>query len=509
MITNDAENLLGIDEKTNTTRYRYLRSAKILSTFKHQDYTIQIITDNGTIESTPEHPWLTKRGIWLNAGSLKIGHKLHFLSQPTLSPKETEDYMHGYIAGVIQGDGCIKHYNYDGRRRILDRQNIFRLAVKDNEILQTTRRFLSAFGVFCEIKKVHCGSIKTGLETREKAKVERISELTNSMGMTTDFIKGYLAGIFDAEGTYTTNLTLRIYNRNKTILDRIVVCLNSLSFKSQVEPESIRLIGGMSEIIRFFATTYPRVTRKKTAILNSAKKTTTATITALRRLNDKKLTYNLQTSTSTFFAGGFASHNCYAAKITKRFPKIFPNGFKPTFHLERLKEPYTLKKPSRIFVCSIADLFASWTPYEWRNAVLDAIYECPIKHTFILLTKNPENIPKGYVFPDNVWVGTTVTMENGDWKNIEEIKTINAKVKFVSFEPLLGLLPDNVALKGLQWVIIGKLTGSKKVKLDSYWVTRILGETKRHAIPVFMKKNLCPDWPKHELIQQFPTFSVN
>lgn len=195
---------------------------------------------------------------------------------------------------------------------------------------------------------------------------------------------------------------------------------------------------------------------------------------------------------------------CYARKMSQRFKKLFPNGFKPTFHPERLKEPYTLKKPSKIFVCSIADLFASWTPCVWRNAVLDAICNCPIKHTFILLTKNPENIPKDFVFPINVWVGTTVTMENGDWKNIEEIKTINAKVKFVSFEPLLGLIPDNVDLNGLQWVIIGKLTGSKKVKLDNYWVSVILDETKRHDIPVFMKKNLCPDWPKHALIQQFP-----
>ncbi len=195
---------------------------------------------------------------------------------------------------------------------------------------------------------------------------------------------------------------------------------------------------------------------------------------------------------------------CYAAKITKRFPKNFPNGFKPTFYPERLKEPWECKKPSKIFVCSVADIFATWTPKEWRYAILDAIYNCPVKHTFQLLTKNPELIPKGYVFPDNVWVGTTVTMENGDWKNIEEIKTINAKVKVASFEPLLGLLPLEIDLQGLQWVIIGKLTGSKKVKLDTYWITRILDETRRYGIPVFMKGNLCPQWSKEGLLQQFP-----
>jgi len=197
---------------------------------------------------------------------------------------------------------------------------------------------------------------------------------------------------------------------------------------------------------------------------------------------------------------------CYARKIAQRFPKNFPNGFKPTFHPERLKEPWALKKPSKIFVCSVADLFAPWTPLEWRNAILDSIFECPIKHTFQLLTKNPENIPKGYVFPENVWIGTTVTNENEDWKNIAEIKTINAKVKFVSFEPLLGPLPDCTCLDGIQWIIIGKLTGSKRVNLDTYWVWHIRNEAKRHKIPVFMKDNLCPPWPREALIQEFPTY---
>jgi len=192
---------------------------------------------------------------------------------------------------------------------------------------------------------------------------------------------------------------------------------------------------------------------------------------------------------------------CYARKLTQRFKKIFPNGFEPTFHPERLKEPWELKKPSKIFVCSIADLFAPWTPISWRLAVFNSIYDCPIKHTFQLLTKNPENIPKaGLPEPDNIWVGTTVTNENNDWKNIAEIKKVKAKVRFVSFEPLLGLLPSDICLDGLQWVIIGKLTGSKRIKLDFYWVWRILNEARGHNIPVFIKNNV--GWP--EKIQEFP-----
>lgn len=155
------------------------------------------------------------------------------------------------------------------------------------------------------------------------------------------------------------------------------------------------------------------------------------------------------------------------------------------------------------FVCSIADLFAPWTPIVWRDAVLDSIVRCPVKHIFQLLTKNPERIPNIH-FPDNVWVGTTVTGENkfqlgfDDTVHINHIKKVKAKTRFVSFEPLLGRIkPD---LKGIQWVIIGKLTGSKRVKLDPLWVDVIFGEAQALDIPVFMKNNLGFENP----IQEFP-----
>jgi len=196
---------------------------------------------------------------------------------------------------------------------------------------------------------------------------------------------------------------------------------------------------------------------------------------------------------------------CYARKLCLRFKKIFPNGFEPTFHPERLKEPWALKKPSKIFVCSMSDLFAPWTPVEWRHAVLQSMFDCPIKHTFQLLTKNPENIPRYLGWKDNMWLGTTVTTENDDCENIEEIKKVRCKVRFVSFEPLLGgNITSAYSLEGIQWVIIGKLTGSKKVKLDAKWVWEIVNHCHDLKVPVFMKNNLCPPFEKSELIQEFP-----
>jgi len=160
------------------------------------------------------------------------------------------------------------------------------------------------------------------------------------------------------------------------------------------------------------------------------------------------------------------------------------------------------KKPAKIFVCSISDLFAPWIPTDWMEEVIKSAWLCPTEHTFQFLTKNPERIPR-IPYKGNFWMGTTVTMENQDWRNILEIKKVSAGVRFVSFEPILGKLPLHVGLHDLNWIIIGKLTGSRKVKLDPRWVYEIMYAAQDLKIPLFMKNNLKPEFPD-KLIQEFP-----
>ena len=192
---------------------------------------------------------------------------------------------------------------------------------------------------------------------------------------------------------------------------------------------------------------------------------------------------------------------CYAERLTKRFPKIFPYGFEPHFYPERLKEPWELKKPSKIFVCSIADLFAPWTPRKWMFTVLESMRDCPVEHTFQMLTKCPKGINKLFDYPDNWWFGVTVTQQS-EVDKIDELREVNAKVRFVSFEPLLGYVqPD---LNGVQWVIVGKLTGSRRVKLDMGWVMDISAQCSRLRIPIFLKNNLGLKNPRQEFPEVQP-----
>lgn len=194
---------------------------------------------------------------------------------------------------------------------------------------------------------------------------------------------------------------------------------------------------------------------------------------------------------------------CYARRMYQRF------GWNPEIRLDldELMADFP-KKPSRIFACSTFELFHPLAdPY--RNNVFKHIGLTP-EHIFIILTKMPELIDRP--MPENVWLGTSVTGENGDDDRIRFLCSgdIKARIKFVSFEPLL----EDVAVKGwnafpdytdkLSWVIIGRLTGHGCVYDPSLAnIKRIIRECRAVNIPIFLKNNLCEIWGK-PLIQEFP-----
>ena len=180
--------------------------------------------------------------------------------------------------------------------------------------------------------------------------------------------------------------------------------------------------------------------------------------------------------------------------------------FKPHFHPERLNDPDFDRLPAgtKIFVCSTSDLFAPWTEPEWRDQVLNRICRPRYLHLiFQLLTKNPEEIPY-LAYHKNVWFGVTITTQ----KETDKIKVlrdhIGDNLGFASFEPLLGPI-QTIDLSLLNWIIIGKLTGSRKVRLQKEWVQSLIDQARTHNIPVFIKDNV--GWP--EKIQEFPSSQMS
>lgn len=195
---------------------------------------------------------------------------------------------------------------------------------------------------------------------------------------------------------------------------------------------------------------------------------------------------------------------CYARKIAERFHG--PAGFIPAFHPERLEDPIKQKKPQTIFVCSMADLFGNWVPDLWIEMVFAEIQNAK-QHTYIFLTKNPSRylrIPLTY-FSKNVWVGATVTGIN-DIDRIYELRKLpNYVNKFISFEPLLGIMP-HIDLIGspffddepeIKQVIIGAQT-NPSVEVTPEMVQPIGEATCPGVVPVVKMfcKDSMPMWAK-------------
>lgn len=189
---------------------------------------------------------------------------------------------------------------------------------------------------------------------------------------------------------------------------------------------------------------------------------------------------------------------CYARKMYKRFkwnPEIRLDldclmGYK----IDKIK------KPSRIFVGSMHDIFGNWIPDEWIWTIIGILskYEYK-KHTFIFLTKFPKRY-QYFDFPENCWLGLTLTGEETAFKAQDDLHWIFRKpknLKFVSYEPLLKhpYYPTKI-----DWVIIGGLTGYKYKRPDKVIKGMINYYKKIKNIPIFIKDNL--KW--EEKIQEFP-----
>jgi len=176
------------------------------------------------------------------------------------------------------------------------------------------------------------------------------------------------------------------------------------------------------------------------------------------------------------------------------------NPFYPRFWEERVLGPwdqYARYRPKGIFVCDMSDLFGLGVPEKWTQDVLHTIRNSK-GHRFYLLTKQPQNLIKWSPFPENCYVGVTATNAAQYTNAVDWLMEIEAKIKFMSFEPLLEYFPV-LAIKGaeymrwLDWIIIGAQT-KPTVMPELEWVNEILSAANKASIPVFLKDNLKPLW---------------
>jgi protein gp37 len=185
--------------------------------------------------------------------------------------------------------------------------------------------------------------------------------------------------------------------------------------------------------------------------------------------------------------------NCYAEVMTRRLKamgqKKYKFGFnKVIIHPSTLLMPYTWKSSKMIFVNSMSDLFHQDISLDYIKDVFQVMNDNP-QHVFQILTKRGDRLAelsKELKWTHNIWMG--VSVENKDViDRIEFLNKTDAKVKFISLEPLLGALPD-LDLQNIDWVIVGGESGHKPRSMKQEWVTEIQNQCKNANVAFFFKQ---------------------
>ncbi len=184
--------------------------------------------------------------------------------------------------------------------------------------------------------------------------------------------------------------------------------------------------------------------------------------------------------------------NCYAERMSKRLKAMgvdkYKDGFKLRMHLDVLDEPYTWKTPRTVFVNSMSDLFHENLPLEYIQKVFRVMNENPI-HTFQVLTKRADVLleySKHLNWSKNIWMGVTVENQENTYR-IDRLRVIDANVKFLSIEPLIGKI-ENLNLRNIAWVIVGGESGPGARQMEKDWVIEIKEQCREQNTHFFFKQ---------------------
>lgn len=184
--------------------------------------------------------------------------------------------------------------------------------------------------------------------------------------------------------------------------------------------------------------------------------------------------------------------HCYAERMALRLKAMgqpnYVNGFSVTLHEQMLELPLKWKKPQMIFVNSMSDLFHEDVPAEFIYQVFDIMRQANW-HTFQVLTKRAERLQElspQLPWNDNIWMG--VTVENANYvSRIDNLRRTGAKIKFVSFEPLLSEIAD-MDMRGIDWAIVGGESGPGARPMEEEWVLEIHQQCFENNVPFFFKQ---------------------
>lgn len=199
--------------------------------------------------------------------------------------------------------------------------------------------------------------------------------------------------------------------------------------------------------------------------------------------------------------------NCYAERLTAtrlRHLSIykglatFENGEAFWNHEVRLNEPVLndplrWRRPRRIFVCQMSDLFHESVPFEWIDRVYGVMFRAR-QHTFQILTKRPERM-SDYLRThpvcaaiQNVWLGVSVEDQKTANARIPALLQCDAAVRWVSYEPALGPVDFTDFAHKINWIVAGGESGPHARPCDLEWFRAVRYACDNYHVPFFMKQ---------------------
>ena len=314
--------------------YRRYTATEVLAHWETVKRAYRITLEDGTeLVASGDHRFLSERG-WKHV----IGQEQGPLQRPFLTtnnkligtggyatpPVPDVDYQRGYLCGMIRGDGTLGTYTCTRGNGSTFVAHRFRLALVDSEGLDRTRAFLRLNGVetneYAFQAATTASKAVNAIYTSAGANCERIAELVAWPATPDDqWTKGFLAGIFDAEGGCNQGV-LRISNCDEEIIRRLTEALRRFGFSYVREVQKgtnkpvhvVRLVGGLPERLRFFHTIDPAITRKRDIEGVALKSQARLKVVSIEDLGIEMPMYDITTGTGDFIANGVVSHNCFA-----------------------------------------------------------------------------------------------------------------------------------------------------------------------------------------------------
>lgn len=184
--------------------------------------------------------------------------------------------------------------------------------------------------------------------------------------------------------------------------------------------------------------------------------------------------------------------HCYAERMAKRLQAMgqrnYANGFALTLHPHMLDAPLRWRRPQRIFVNSMSDLFHKDVPDAFIHKVFEIMHTADW-HTYQILTKRSERLAelgKALPWARHIWIGVSIELDRYVYR-ADHLRATGATTKFLSLEPLLGPL-HHLDLSGVDWVIVGGESGPKCRAVNPEWVRDIRDRCVASGVPFFFKQ---------------------